>query len=103
MTPEISTRLAASPMPDTASMAGSRDAPPEKSPVPRRFGPVPAAGTPTFLDSNPSDPITPDPTHHLTVVAFATVPKRARSSAIVVDDARISTNQKITLPIAAHR
>src|SRR6202035_3770781 len=66
MTPEISTRLAAlSPRPEIASIAGSRSAPPENSPGPSRFGPDPPGGPPSFLDSNPSDPMTPDPTHHL--------------------------------------
>src|ERR1700750_7386 len=63
MTPEISTRLAASPKPDSASIA-SREAPPPNSPAPRRLcGVPPDTGTP-FLDSNPSDPITPDLTRH---------------------------------------
>src|SRR4030088_2800781 len=66
MTPEISTRLAAlSPRPESASIAGSRSALPENSPGPTRFVPAPPdGGPPSFLDSNPSDPMTPDPTHH---------------------------------------
>src|ERR1700722_4097755 len=65
MTPEISTRLAAvSPRPDSASRAGSRAL--ENSPGPSLFDPAPPGGEPpSFLDSNPSDPMTPDPTHHL--------------------------------------
>src|SRR6266496_6377188 len=65
MTPEISTRLAAaSPRPDSASIAGSRSAPAENSLGPSLFCPVPPdGGPPSFLDSNPSDPMTPDPTH----------------------------------------
>src|ERR1700742_2894346 len=72
MTPEISTRLAAlSPRPENASIAGSRS--PENSlgaspscpilPCPSRLDPAaPGDGPPSFLDSNPSDPMTPDPT-----------------------------------------
>src|SRR5580704_12771773 len=65
MTPEISTRLAASPRPESTSSAGSRSAPPENSPGPSMFFPVPLDGPPSFLDSKPSDPMTPDLTHHL--------------------------------------
>src|SRR5262249_24600697 len=64
MTPDISTRLAASPMPDSASIAASRDAVLPNSPAPRRPCDVPPDTGPVFLDSNPSDPITPDLTHH---------------------------------------
>src|ERR1700730_114434 len=64
MTPEISTRLAAlSPRPENASTDGSRSLPADNSPGPSRFGPVPPGGKPpSFLDSNPSDPMTADPT-----------------------------------------
>src|SRR6266481_267657 len=64
MTPLISTRLAAlSPRPDNASIAGSRSAPTEYSLCPSLFGP-PLGGPPSFLDSKPSDPMTPDPTQN---------------------------------------
>src|SRR5690349_1505770 len=74
MTPEISTRLAASPKPDSASIA-SRDAPLPNSPAPRRLCGVPPDTRTPFLDSNPSDPITPDLTHHfLRSTALTTAP-----------------------------
>src|SRR6516225_7999696 len=67
MTPEISMRFAASPRPDSASSAASRPVLPGNSPDPSRLADVPPdTGTP-FLDSNPSDPITPDLTHHFAV------------------------------------
>src|SRR6266702_2851887 len=66
MVPAISTRFAAlSPKPESASIAGSRAEPEENScGPPPLFGPAPpSGGPPSFLDSNPSDPMTPDPTH----------------------------------------
>src|SRR5689334_19016801 len=79
MVPEISTRLAAaSPRPEKASSAASRDTPPAYSPGPSLFCPAPPAdGPPSFLDSNPSDPMTPDPTHQLRLVHAATNPEHA--------------------------
>src|SRR6266576_363907 len=87
MTPLISTRLAAaSPRPESASIAGSRPLANSLGPslsltslsltslslislsltslsAPSLLGPVPLdGGPPSFLDSNPSDPMTPDPT-----------------------------------------
>src|SRR5579883_2038983 len=65
MVPVISTRLAVSPNPEIASIAGSRAALPGYSPDPIRFAAVPPTKGPApFLDSNPSDPINPDLTHH---------------------------------------
>src|SRR5712664_2609669 len=65
MTPLISTRFAAlSPRPDNASIAGSRSAPTEYSLCPSLFGPLLDGGPPSFLDSKPSDPMTPDPTQN---------------------------------------
>ncbi len=63
MTPETSTRLAAaSPRPENASSAGSRGAPAAVfALVQVYFAPTPPdGGPPSFLDSNPSDPMTPD-------------------------------------------
>src|SRR3954452_9604244 len=72
MTPAISTRLAAaSPSPDNASKAASRSALAEYSTGPSLFCSVPPdGGPPSFLDSNQSDPMTPDPT--LETIRFAT-------------------------------
>src|ERR1700692_2058060 len=66
MTPLISTRLAAaSPRPESASIAGSRSTPAENSLEPSLLGPVALDGAPpSFLDSKPSDPMTPDPTQN---------------------------------------
>src|SRR6202012_1969160 len=94
MTPEISTRLAVSPRPDNASSGASRPVLPGKSPDPSRLPDVPPdIGTP-FLDSNPSDPITPDLTHHFAVHrAFATAPK-SRSTEYSRGEARESLESK---------
>src|SRR5580704_12800005 len=108
MTPLISTRLAAlSPRPDSASIAGSRS--PEKSPganlselslpCPSRLDPAtPGDDPPSFLDSNPSDPMTPDPTHYPRPAVAATVSVHA----LISDNSRWHranlSNQKITLP-----
>src|ERR1700760_4575409 len=72
ITPLISTRLAAlSPRPDSASIAGlpSSENSPGLNPSrpnllwPSRLDPVTLGDDPPiFLDSNPSDPMTPDPT-----------------------------------------
>src|SRR5580704_14595443 len=103
MTPEISTRLAAvSPRPDSASSAGSRAL--ENSPGPSLFDPAPPGGEPpSFLDSNPSDPMTPDPTHRLRPVIHSDGACTRPSMTIHDDATRESLNQKITLPVAAHR
>src|ERR1700730_17664023 len=66
MAPLISTRLAAaSPRPESASIAGSRSTPAENSLEPSLPGPVkPDGAPPSFLDSKPSDPMTPHPTQN---------------------------------------
>src|SRR5471030_2449507 len=103
MTPEISTRLAAvSPRPEIASIAGSRSAPAANSPGPILFGTDPPGGPPSFLDSNPSDPMTPDPTHHLRPAFLDDGAGNTRPSMMIHDDATRISNQKITLPLAAH-
>src|SRR5271163_2417972 len=99
MTPEISTRLAVSPMPEIASRAGSRGATPEYSPAPSRVGAAPPDTGPSFFDSNPSDPINPDLTHHFAVHRALRRYRNTRSHLkLAIDAARISSNQKITLP-----
>src|SRR6201995_893968 len=104
MTPAISTRFVASPKPDI-SIAESRPPPAGYSLFPSLCGGAPPGpGTPSFLDSNPSDPIPPDLTQPFKrSAALATAPNTRAHLHLLVDDARISTNQKITLPLPAHR
>src|SRR5579871_5349210 len=91
MVPVISTRLAVSPNPEIASIAGSRAALPGYSPDPIRFAAVPATKGPApFLDSNPSDPINPDLTHQCGPPRRATVPEFTPSSIRCHESARIS-------------
>src|SRR6266404_1520840 len=105
MTPEISTRLAAaSPRPENASIVGSRPALPANSPGPRRLCAVPPGGEPpSFLDSNPSDPMTPDPTHHLRPVSERDGAGTRVHPWLAMMTLRESREPKITLPVAAHR
>src|SRR4051794_9762143 len=88
MTPLISTRLvAASPRPAKASTAASRSAP-ENSFGPSLEGPAPLGGAPPgFLDSNPSDPMTPDPTPHLRRCHLSRQRRNTRPSMTIHDDA----------------
>src|SRR6266571_3027426 len=103
MTPDISTRFAAlSPRPENASIAGSRSAPAENSPGPGLFCPAPPdGGPPSFLDSKLSDPMTPDPTH-VGGPSSARLSRNPRTFMTTHDNAARISNQKITLPLAAH-
>src|SRR5262249_33979981 len=98
------TRLAAaSPRPEKASAAGSRGVLSEYSPGPSLPCPAPPdGGAPSFLDSNPSDPMTPDPTHRLQPVSLRRYLKARCCTTAHEQRTRIS-NQKITLPLASHR
>src|SRR5437868_3774080 len=103
MTPLISTRLAAaSPRPANASPAASRSAP-ENSFGPSLEGPAAlGAAPPGFLDSNPSDPMTPDPTRHLSACYLLRQRRNTRPSMIIHDDATRILRIKITLWPAPH-
>src|SRR4051794_17634101 len=102
MTPLISTRLAAaSPRPAKASTAASRSAP-ENSFGPSLEGPVPlGAAPPAFLDSNPSDPMTPDPTPHLRPAIFRDSAGNTRPSMTIHDDATRILRIKDNTPVCA--
>src|SRR5262249_40113802 len=104
MTPLISTRLVLSPMP-SASIIGSRPGAPANSSGPSlRLGPVtPDDKAPNFLDSNPSDPMTPDPTHSS---LWPILDEDGDPHALIEDNSQQRcanlSNQKITFRFAAH-
>src|ERR1700744_4688807 len=104
MTPLISTRLVLSPMP-SASIIGSRLGTPTNSSGPSlRLGPVTLDDkAPNFLDSNPSDPMTPDPTHSS---LRPILDEDGASHALIENNSQQRranlSNQKITTRSAAH-